>query len=137
MFKYILIFIVLVGAAFGIPAIRNRIAGPLDPLLSKLGPVGDKIQSPVRRWAAKNEEMLIIRKLAEHHNQQRDLPSPLAFQGWVKQHFRGVENDAGLDPWGRPYYLIHTRNQITVGSQGADRKRDTPDDVRVSVPLQQ
>ena len=136
MFKFLVIFVLLLGAAFGIPPIRNRIAGPLDPVLSKLGPVGEKMQNPVRRWATKNEEMLIIRKLAEHHNQRRDMPSPLGFQGWIKQNFRSGSNDAGLDPWGRPYYLVHTRQRITVGSQGPDRKRDTSDDVRVSVPLQ-
>ena len=136
MVKYVVIFIFILGAAFGIPAIRNRIAGPLDPVLSKLGPIGEKIQTPTRRWATKNEEMLIIRKLAEQHNQQKEMPSPLAFQSWIKQNFKGRGTEAGLDPWGRPYYLIHTRNQITVGSQGADRRRETPDDIRVSVPLQ-
>ena len=79
--------------------------------------------------------MMIIRRLAEHKNQNKDLPSPLSFQQWVRQHFRSSEGKAGLDPWGRPYYLVLTRSQITVGSQGADRRRDTGDDIRTSVPL--
>lgn len=136
MLKIILIGAVIIGAMFGIPPIRNRIAGPLDPFLSKLGPVGEKIQAPARRWAAKNEEMLIIRKLAEDHNQNKGVPSPLAFQGWIKRNFHGGVKE-GMDPWGRPYYLIHTRQQLTVGSQGPDRLRDSSDDIRVSVPLLQ
>ena len=135
MFKILFVVIIMLGAAFGIPQIRNRIVGPLDPVLSRMGPLGDKINAPAKRWAARNEINLIIRKLAEDHNQNRGTPSPLGFQGWLKQNFRGGINDGG-DPWGRPYYLVHTANQITVGSQGADRLRNTPDDVRLSVPLQ-
>lgn len=134
MLKVIVIAVVFLGAAFGIPAIRNRIAGPLDPVLSKLGPVGEKMQAPARKWAAKNEEMLIIRKLAEAHNQNKGIPSPLSFQSWIKANFHGGVKE-GMDPWGRPYYLIHTKQQLTVGSQGPDRRRNSADDIRVSVPL--
>ena len=134
MFKIIFVVVVLLGAAFGIPEIRNRIAGPLDPVLSKMGPVGDKVQAPARRWAARNEANIIIRKIAEAHNQNKDVPTPLRFQVWMKQNFRGGINE-GRDPWGKPYYLIQTRSQITVGSQGPDRTQNTTDDVRVSVAL--
>ena len=134
MFKIIFVVVVLIGAGFGIPQIRDRITPPLAPLLNRLGPIGDAVQNPTKRWAAKNEINLIIRKLAEDHNQNRGIPSPLGFHVWLRQNFRGGINDGG-DPWGRPYYLIHTSSLVTVGSQGPDRQRDTSDDVRLSVPI--
>jgi hypothetical protein len=132
--KAILIIILLIGAAFGIPAIRNRIVGPLDPILSKLGPIGEAVQTPTRRWTANQEAMLITRRIAEDHNLRKPGPSPLSFQNWVKANVRGLKAD-GMDPWGRPYYFIQTRQNMTVGSQGQDRLRDTEDDVRLTVPL--
>jgi hypothetical protein len=132
--KTFLIIVLLIGAAFGIPAIRNRIIGPLDPILSKLGPIGEKIQTPARRWSATQELTMILRRIGEDKNVNKPLPSPLSFQNWLKTNVRGLDN-GGLDPWGRPYYYIHTRQNITVGSQAQDRLRDTPDDVRLTVPV--
>lgn len=131
--KAFLIVILLIGAAFGIPTIRNRIVGPLDPLLSKLGPAGDRIANPARRWQASQEAMLILRRIAEDRNLNKPGPSPLTFQNWVKANVRGLKWQ-GNDPWGHPYYYIHTRQNMTVGSQAQDRLRDTEDDVRVTLP---
>jgi hypothetical protein len=132
--KVFLFIILLIGAAFGIPKIRNRIVGPLDPVLSKLGPIGEAVQTPTRRWSAGQEAMLITRKLGEFRNLNKPLPSPLNFQRWLHANVRGLTRD-GMDPWGLPYYFIHTRQNMTVGSPGQDRKRDTEDDVRITVPL--
>lgn len=133
--KAFLIIILLIGAAFGIPKIRNRIVGPLDPLLSKLGPIGEKIQTPARRYKANNEVTAMIRKLEDERSMRRQLPAPARFQAWVQTNMRALEND-GLDPWGKPYYYIHTRQNMSVGSSAQDTLRDTPDDVRITVPLQ-
>jgi hypothetical protein len=131
--KTFLIVLLLIGAAFGIPPIRNRIIGPLDPVLSKLGPIGEKIATPAKRWEAGQEATLIIRRISENRQINKPVPTPLTFQGWLKANVRGLKRD-GMDPWGHPYYYIHTRQNMTVGSQGQDRLRDTPDDVRITVP---
>lgn len=133
--KLLLIIVLLVGAAFGIPAIRNRIAGPLDPVLSKLGPAGEKIKTPFQRWAAKNEATAIVQRLSEDNIQRKPLPTPRSFQDWVRQNIRS-ETDATTDPWGHPYYFVLTRQQMTVGSIGKDGQRNTPDDILATMPLQ-
>jgi hypothetical protein len=133
--KAFLIIMLLIGAAFGIPAIRNRIAGPLDPLLSKLGPIGEMVQTPTRRWTANQEAMAIAHKLtSDRANLNKPYPPPPQFYNWLKKNMRGLKND-GLDPWGNPYYFIHTRTEMTVGSHAQDGVRDTPDDVRFITPL--
>src|SRR5688572_22428889 len=131
--KAFLIVLLLIGAAFGIPSIRNRIVGPLDPLLSKMGPLGEKIATPARRWQADQEEKLILRRIEEERSQHRPMPAPRTFQSWLKTNVPDL-NWKGNDPWGRPYYFIHNRQITTIGSEGPDRLRDTPDDVRLTAP---
>lgn len=131
--KALLIIVLLIGAAFGIPQIRNRIAGPLDPLLSRLGPIGEAVQTPTRRWQANQEMTFILRRITEDRNLRKPLPSPHNFQRWLIANVRGVKN-GGNDPWGQPYYYILTRTTMTIGSQGQDMQRDTEDDLRLSAP---
>lgn len=131
--KTFVVILLLIGAAFGIPSIRNRIVGPLDPLLSKIGPLGDKIATPARRWQADQEFKLILRRIEEERSLRRPMPAPRTFQSWLKTNVPALERQ-GNDPWGRPYYFIHNRQTTTIGSEGPDRIRDTPDDVRRSAP---
>jgi hypothetical protein len=131
--KALLIIILLIGAAFGIPSIRNRIVGPLDPMLSKLGPAGEKIATPARRWQTNQEATLIIRRIADDRSLRKPVPTPLTFQNWLKANMRGLKWE-GNDAWGHPYYYIHTRQNMTVGSHAQDGLRDTEDDIRVTLP---
>lgn len=133
MLKVAVVIVLLLGAAFGTPAIRNRITPVLAPVLDKLGPVGRKLGDPAKKLAARNEASFLLRKLAEEYQQNRELPTPLRFQVWVRLNTRGGKG--GMDPWGRPYYMIHANRQLAVGSPGPDRRRSTRDDIRVSVPF--
>jgi hypothetical protein len=134
MLKYLIIIIFLLGAGFGIRPIRARLMPYFAPVIEKLGPVGRKITAPAKRWSTKNEERVLLQKLAEQHADHRELPSPLEFQTWMRIYTHGGNH--GLDPWGHPYYLVHENHQITVGSQGPDRLRNTADDVRTSATIQ-
>jgi hypothetical protein len=132
--KVLLLILLLIGAAFAVPSIRNRLAGPMDPLLARLGPVGEKIRTPARRFTAHNEIQAIIGRLNEEKLQGRSLPRPVQFRQWVHDKMRGDIQD-GIDPWGQPYYYSRTRTHAVVGSAGADQQRDTQDDVRISTSL--
>ncbi|MGQ0563068.1 MAG: hypothetical protein ACT443_14480 [Gemmatimonadota bacterium] len=133
MLKFIVGFILLLGAAFGVPSVRARITPPLMPVLEKLGPVGAKLSDPAKKWSARNEANMLIRKLAEDYAEKKELPSALRFQVWIKMNTK--LGNQGLDPWGRAYWMVHTNHQLTVGSNGPDRERNTSDDVRVTVPF--
>jgi hypothetical protein len=132
--KVVLLIVLLIGAAFAVPSIRNRLAGPLDPVLAKLGPVGEKIRTPALRFNAHNEIQAIIGRLNEDKLQGRSVPAPNQFQRWVRDKMRGNIQD-GKDPWGQPYYLIRARSQAIVGSAGQDMHAGTPDDIRITTPL--
>lgn len=132
--KWIVIGLCLIGAAFGIAPIRARILPHLDPVLGRLGPAGEKISAPAKRLAAKNEANILLRRLAQDHADRKELPDPLSFQTWVRLNTKGGKR--GLDPWGHPYYLVRGNHQMTVGSHGPDRKRNTRDDVRASAPIE-
>ena len=133
MFKFLLFFILAVGTVFGIPALRAKVMPPLEPVLSKLG-IGERLSNPIKKRTANNEIRVLLQKLAEDISEKKEPPSPLGFRGWVRANTRLEKR--GLDPWGRAYWLSRSPNQLTVGSNGPDQKRDTPDDVRISVPYQ-
>jgi hypothetical protein len=131
--KWVIILIIAVGAAFGIPSIRARIAPPLEPVLTRLGPIGKAIQTPAKRFNAKNEADVIVRKVADWKLQNRPMPTERGFTKWIQQNMRGLERD-GMDPWGNPYYLVRADKHISVGSSAQDGVPHTDDDIRASAP---
>lgn len=133
--KVLLLLLVVIAAVATVPAIRNRIAGPLDPVLVRLGPVGEKLRTPVLRFNAHNEIQAIIGRLNEDKLQGRSVPVPNQFQRWIHEKMRGDIRD-GKDPWGQPYYLVRSRGYATIGSAGQDMQAGTADDIRDHTPLQ-
>jgi hypothetical protein len=133
MWKYFVIFVMIFGAALGIPKTRALIMPHLTPIFDRLGPVGDRVSKPAKRWAARNEVGVLTRKLAEDFADHKELPTALEFPRWIKRNVKGGKG--GLDPWGLPYYLVRSEHQITVGSGGPDRQRGSTDDIRISVPI--
>lgn len=134
MLKVILFVVFALGAILSIPPLRHRVAPYFAPVTNRLKPITDKIGTPAKKWSAKNEASAFLHKLSQDDAQKKELPTPLSFPVWVRSHSKGEQR--GNDPWGRPYYLISDPHQITVGSSGPDRRRDTPDDIRVSAPIQ-
>ena len=132
--KVVLLLVLVIVAVATVPAIRNRLAGPLDPVLARLGPVGEKFRNPVRRFNAHNEIQAIIGRLNEDKLQGRTVPPPNQFQRWIHEKMRGDIQD-GKDPWGQPYYMVRSRASATIGSAGQDMQPGTADDIRDSTPL--
>ena len=130
--RKILVIVVILAIAWAIPAVRGRISVAALPLLEKLGPVADFIVTPARRFAAKNAETNILRIIANDYNEGREVPDELTFQRWLKRRASQVNPN---DPWGRPYWLVRGRGVLTVGSSGADGRKDTSDDIKHSIPL--
>lgn len=133
MLKFVVIGALVLGAVFGIPSLRAKLSPVIDPIVNKLGPVGGKVSEPGKRWAAKNEANVFLRRLTEDYAQGRKLPSPTSFITWVKTNTKAGKK--GLDPWGSPYYFNHPQHLLVVGSRGPDKIRNTPDDIQVSAPI--
>lgn len=131
--KYLIIFIVLFGAAWSIPPVHAKLRPIFDPIQRAIGPVGEKMGRPAKRWAAKNEANVLLRKVAEEYASKKTMPTPSNFQLWVKTYTRG--GNKGKDPWGSPYYFQRQAHQVTIGSRGPDKIARTPDDVTASAPI--
>lgn len=125
--KKILVLIVILAAIWAIPAARQRVGELALPLLSKLGPVGERIANPVRSFKAKNQAAFFLRILNDDLTEGRQLPDPRRFGEWMRLR---TPHEEHADPWGNPYWLKRQgRSTWIVGSNGADGLPDTADDV--------
>ena len=127
-----LIILVILAVAWAIPAVRGRIGVALLPVAEKLGPVGDFIATPARRFSAKNDQTNIARIISTDFNEGRPVPTAQTFQVWLKRRAPQVDPK---DPWGNLYWMARGRGELTVGSNGADGRKDTSDDVKHSIPF--
>jgi hypothetical protein len=134
MLKLVLVLLVAIGFATAHPPTRERIAHTAAPALEKLGPVGRFLLRPMHKVTAHNEVDFLINQVELARIMGREIPTETSFQNWIKAR---VKTSAGVrvtgkDPWGAPYYLSRSQTAITIGSNGPDGKRNTPDDIRLS-----
>ena len=129
--KFLIVLIIGLGVIFGVPSLRARVMPKIEPVLTKLG-IGDRLANPIKRRTAENELRVVVQKLEEGILEKRKkLPTEKTFPQWVYVNTRLSKR--GVDPWGSKYYLSRVGQQMTVGSNGPDLTRDTPDDVRLPV----
>lgn len=129
MVKLVLVLLVVIGFLSAHAPTRSRIGAAAAPALEKLGPAGDFLLRPVRRWTAKSETDFIIDQIGLAKTMGRDTPTEAKLQEWLKQR-RVRTRYNGKDPWGSEYYLMRDKTSFTIGSFGPDRERNTPDDIR-------
>ena len=127
MFKYLIIFLIVFGAVTTVPQIRSRV---MPPLARALGPTGERMMTPWKKWEAKTDVEDLARELRQENTAGRPYPAPQDFTAWAKREMRDPE--AGVDPWGTRYYLKPGRT-LVVGSPGPDLKKGTADDITVTV----
>jgi hypothetical protein len=126
------LFVVLValGLAWSLPEVRVR---TWDPVLERMGPVGEWVSGPFRRAGARSDADRLLRTLIADHQQGHALPEPRRFSQWAARRYS--EGSMEFDPWGTPYFLERSGNRLTVGSAGPDRQRGTVDDIRATGSL--
>lgn len=129
MFKIIIVLAVIFGAVTTIPPIRDR---ALPPLKKALGPTGEKLTLPIKKWEAKSACTNLLRELAQAYNQGKPIPSQGDFTAWAARATN--DKQGGIDPWGKRYYMIRLRGLMKVGSPGPDGIRETGDDIIQTVP---
>lgn len=133
--KLFVLLLLFAAASATIPALRERVEPRVVPVwdsgLRRLDPVIDWAKVPIDRWAAQHEAEAIARMVRSRAQMSNSLPLPSEFKDYLRRNWRGGKQ--GLDPWGNWYYLVVTRDSITVGSAGPDGERNTEDDIRASV----
>lgn len=128
MWKKVIGGLILLGFAWSVPQVRGRIITALEPATAVLGPVGYRLQEPMRRYRAETDIKFLIDQLRMDRNEGKPVPSNTrAFNEWMSKR-RGA-GDNGHDPWGRLYWLVRETGTVQVGSNGPDGERSTEDDL--------
>lgn len=133
MVKTVIIALVLLGFAWAYQPTRARMVMATQPVLERMGPVGERIIRPIQRYNTKNEVSFIIDQIVLAKTEGREIPDERTFQRWMAT--RLLTKNHGKDVWGRSYFLIRVGSMLTVGSVGEDGQRGTADDIKKSVTL--
>jgi hypothetical protein len=124
--KKILVLIIVLAIIWAVPGLRHRIGVAALPLLERLGPAGERMATPVHNFKARSQVSFYLRIMRDELTEGRQLPDPRSFPQWAARRF---PSESATDPWGNPYWLKRDGRLYTVGSNGADGRRDTDDDV--------
>lgn len=112
--KILLFLLVLIIAAFTIPATRARVGEFVNPVVDSFR--AKLVPSRLEAMA----DQLDVRI-------QRGQGLPGNFEGWLRRDFSSVP----VDPWGNAWFLDSGRRGYTVGSLGPDGRKNTDDDIIV------
>jgi Type II secretion system (T2SS), protein G len=133
MLKSIVVAVLLLGFGWAYPPTRARMMLVAQPVLERMGPVGDKVLIPVQRYSTRTEIKFILDQISLAKTEGKEIPEERTFNKWVTTRLLTKNN--GKDPWDQKYYLVRVGSQLTVGSIGKDGKRGTDDDVKESMHL--
>ncbi|HEX7051476.1 MAG TPA: hypothetical protein VF188_14820 [Longimicrobiales bacterium] len=134
--RLVLFLLVIIGASFSIPSLRERIAPRVQPLWASVrGTAAPKVRDalgPVYRWIAVREVRTIVEDLERYEAAGQRLPRPNGFEKFLDN--RSYSLIDGRDPWGTPYMMLLRRDSIIVLSSGPDLESGTADDIRGAAP---
>jgi hypothetical protein len=129
MVKKFIIVAVLLGFAWSLPPVRQRVGTTLAPALGFLGPVGERLKQPMLEYQAETDVKFIVDLLQMDRTEGRALPNNTrAFNEWLGRK-RGA-GDRGKDPWGNLYWMKKSGAATTIGSNGPDGVENTSDDIK-------
>ena len=130
MIKKLVVAIAILAALWMIEPVRARIILWMTPLLERLDPWGERLLTPAKVYATKNDLAALVRLVASERNEMRPLPTQQTFRAWAQRKW----GEDPIDHWGQLYWIRQTRNDGVVGSNGPDRQRGTADDVTHVLP---
>jgi hypothetical protein len=99
----------------------------VPPVRAKVWPKLQPALHPVYVWSARNrvDELRGVVKRADAIG--HTVPTGEAFDAFVESE--DMQENASIDPWGTPYYIIVSGQTFQVGSAGKDRTAGTEDDI--------
>lgn len=134
MIRKMLVVIVLLGFAWSYPPLRQRMVLAMAPAFELLGPVGDRVAQPARRWKAESDITFIMQQFQLEKTEGRASPKgQREFETWMAR--KQSAGDKGRDPWGQYYWMKRADKAVTVGSHGPDMEPNTPDDITQTIVL--
>lgn len=124
--KKVLVVLAIIAALWTVPATRSKMVIVAQPLLTKLGPFGERLITPAHRYSARTDVKRFIKRMREDTAQGKRLPEARGFTAWANYR---QDEDVSVDPWGNAYWMARKGRQVTVGSNGPDGRRETADDL--------
>jgi hypothetical protein len=116
MAKIFWLLVAAVAVVALVPPARERVWPKVQPVLN-----------PVYEWNARTR-VNDIRDLVKRADATgRPVPTGAAFAQFVDSE--DMQEEASMDPWGTPYYILFYRTTFQVGSAGKDRVPGTVDDI--------
>ena len=131
--KKVLAFLLVLAVIWAIPPVRAALMEKLHPVFAKLGPVGEKAATPMRRYTARTQINAVLTNLKQRSEEGRQVPTVQEFPRFLRDHPPSDKRD--LDPWGTAYFMSKTGRTITIGSAGPDGVRGNADDITKSATL--
>ena len=132
MFRTVVVLLIVLGAAWAYPPSRERISHAAAPVLEKLGPTGEWLLGPAKRYQARSELDFLIDQMRMDRNEAKPLPDVRTFPKWIER--KRPSGGDEKDPWGTPYFLVTASQGLSIVSAGPDRRRGTEDDISASMP---
>ncbi|MEJ2187335.1 MAG: hypothetical protein P8Z36_15595 [Gemmatimonadota bacterium] len=134
--KLFVALVIVVAALSAFPSLRARAAPQLAPLWHDVRRLLKKplrpFVTPVQKQHANSEVLEIMRALKESVFRDARVPRTGDFTRWVNA--RNLTDHNGLDPWGKPYTLLQSRDTLYVVSPGPDTTLNTADDIKAGFP---
>ena len=112
--KLIMILILALAIGMSVPKTRAMIEGEVKPVVDRY-----KVKITRSRLKAMADELAVQVNRGEGY--------PPNWPAWLEMDFSGDP----MDEWGHQYYMTHTTEGFTVGSDGPDGMQGTADDIRV------
>ncbi|HSJ13633.1 MAG TPA: hypothetical protein VK939_04405 [Longimicrobiales bacterium] len=120
----LIIALAVLAALWTVPPVRARITLIAEPALERLGPVGERLITPAKVYATRNDLDALMRLVAIERNEMRPIPSDKDFPVWARRKW-----GEPIDRWGTPYWIRQAPRTVILGSNGPDQKRGTEDDI--------
>lgn len=114
--KIFWLLVAAVAVVVLVPPVREKVRPKLQPLLD-----------PVYEWNARTRVNDIRDVVKRAEATGRPVPTGDAFAPFVDSE--DMQEDASIDPWGTPYYILLSPASFVVGSAGKDREPGTIDDI--------
>ncbi len=135
--KKLLVALIIVAAALSAsPSLREKAAPRLMPVWTDVRGLLKKplrpFVTPLQEQHANSEVLEIMRALKESVFRDGRVPRTANFLGWINA--RQLTDHDGIDPWGKPYTLVQTRDTLYVVSMGPDTTLNTADDIKAGFP---
>src|SRR4051812_20733002 len=114
--KLFWLIVIAIAVVVLVPPVREKVWPKLSPAFN-----------PLYEWSARNRVDEISMEVKRADATGRTVPGGDKFPAFIDSD--AMQQDASIDPWGNPYYIVFGNNSFQIGSNGKDGQPGTEDDI--------